>query len=81
MAEEFGVHGPGRDGRTVDGQVLAGLAEAVLVDDPRNYILSGTALTRDHHRQVGRRHGYRHLQRPVQARVVADDVKLVLQTL
>ena len=81
MAEKFGIHGSGRDGRAVDGQVFARLAEAVLVDDARNHVLTRAALARDHDRQVRRGDGDRHLQRPVQGRVVADDVELVLEAL
>ena len=77
MAEEFALDGAFGDGATVDGDEAAALlgvfAEAVLVDDAGEDILTHTAFAGDEDAEVGRGHLDGFVDGKEQFGVVADD--------
>ena len=81
VAEKFGIDRSFRNGPAVDGEILAVLAAAVLVDDLRDVFLADAALARDEDRQVCGCDGHRRFQGAVQCRVVPDDVEFIFEPL
>ena len=81
MPEELCVYRSFRNGSAVDGQVFARLAAAVLVDYLGNVFLACAAFAFDQHGEVGGRNCHGCFKRPVERRVVSNDVVAVFQYL
>ena len=81
VAEKFGVDGPHGNRAAVDRQERGGSATAVVVDNARDYILTGTVFSRDKHGEIARSDHASHLYRKIQGGVVSDDVVAVLYPL
>ena len=81
MSEELGINRSFRNSTTVDCKILTVLSSAVLVDYPRDVLLSDTAFSRNEDSDIGRSYSNSNLQRPVERRIIADNIVFVFKTL
>ena len=78
MSEKLGIYGSLRNGTTVYSEILTVLTTAVLMDYTGYVLLSHTALSGNQDRDICWSNGNGNLQRPVERRIISDDVKFIL---
>ena len=77
MAEQFGIDQSFGESAAVDGKEFPVFPEAELMDNLRDILLPRSRFSGNQDRQIGRCELDGRLQRQVERRIIADDVKFI----